>query len=165
MPRLVPPRGRCKTQDFLLCVSPWENTDLCKSKWSYNMEKSRRLLNLRPRVPKTQLHACNYWMLVVRLFLDFGFLRTKHSSPWLHSSLLVSLVTKRKEGKERGGGGGGEVRKSRKEGKEREGKEREEKTIISILWKYLQKEQYIPPMTLKSKNQRTSNVERSLDKI
>ena len=38
---------------------------------------------------------------------------------------------------------GGEARKSRKEEEEREGKEREEKTIISILWKYLQKEQAV----------------------
>ena len=41
------------------------------------MKKSRRLLNLRPRVPKAQLHACYSRMLVVRLFLDFGFLKTK----------------------------------------------------------------------------------------
>lgn len=60
---------------------------------------------------------------------------------------LACVTCNQKEGRERGGGRGGEqgaeARKSRKEGKEREGKEREEKTIISILWKYLQKEQAV----------------------
>lgn len=151
---------KLKTKDFSYHVShPGKILIYGESKWSYNMEKSRSLLNLHPRVPKAQLHACYSWMLVVRLLLDFGFLKTKNSSQWLHWSLLVSLVTKRKEERERGVGRGREIRKSRKEGKgeRRESKGREDYYLNSL------KVSPEGAVTLKSKNQRTSNVEKSLN--
>lgn len=73
----------------------------------------------------------------------------------------MSLVTKRKEGRERGVGRGREVRKRRKEGKgeRRESKGREDHYLNSL------KVSPEGAVTLKSRNQRTSNVDKSLNRI
>lgn len=58
---------KLRTKDFSYHVShPGKILIYGESKWRYNMEKSRSLLNLHPRAPKAQLHACYSWMVVVK---------------------------------------------------------------------------------------------------